>query len=147
MERGTAASTEQTCYCPAYTLSILMYPVDCSPPDMVKLIAESRLAAYDPVPYKHPVPARVARTQEQYRTWTRVWPVSMIMLREGPKALPITQGWEKGKRDWIGKEIGRVWRAAEAAGRRGEVSHFFSFALSLCGLPACPVRVRANLGG
>lgn len=107
-------------------LSILLFPVASAPDDIPTLIANSPLAAFNPVPYILPVPAVVARTHAQYLVWTQVWPVAMVVIREGPKAVPITPGWERVKREWIGKEIGKVWREAEAAGQRGEVSFFAS---------------------
>lgn len=93
-----------------------------APIDLPEMIKTSILAPFNPVPYILPVPAVVARTQEQYVIWTKVWPVAMVVIREGPKAVPITPGWERSKREWIGKEIGKVWREAQAAGARGEVS-------------------------
>lgn len=70
------------------------------------------------------VPTVLARTEAQLQEWTeKAWPVSYVPIREGPKAHPPkSAGWLRTKKEWIDREVAKVWRAAEEAGRRGEVS-------------------------
>lgn len=69
------------------------------------------------------VPATIARTDAQAEEWGKVWPVQMVHIREGPKALPRAKGWERAKEEWVRREGERVWKAAREAGERGEVSY------------------------
>lgn len=54
-----------------------------------------------------------------------MWPVQMIHIREGARAMPRGKGWERVKVEWIRKEAERVWRTARDAGEKGEVSLSF----------------------
>lgn len=111
------------------TISVLLFPVHTAPTDFATLFASSSLAttlaaAEIPLPevFQVDVPATIARTDAQAEEWGRVWPVQMVHIREGPKALPRSKGWERAKEIWIRREVERVWNAAKEAGERGEVS-------------------------
>lgn len=67
------------------------------------------------------MPSTIARTEAQGREWGKVWPVQMVHIREGPKALPRAKGWERVKKAWVRREGERVWKAALDAQKRGEV--------------------------
>ena len=73
------------------------------------------------------VPAQPAHTEKQAEEWNHVWPVTLVHIREGPKAAFRKKGWERGKMEWIEKEVGRVWGKAKEAGERGEVSRISLF--------------------
>ncbi|KAM0789684.1 hypothetical protein ACM66B_006545 [Microbotryomycetes sp. NB124-2] len=101
-------------------LSVLLFPVATAPADLQRLLLETSFAEVNPVPYVCAVPASVARTKEQAAEWGKVWPVAMMHIREGARALPRARGWEQVKEEWIQREAERVWRAALEAEKRGE---------------------------
>lgn len=61
-------------------------------------------------------------TDQQAHEWGKVWPVQVMHIREGAKALRKKKGWEKAKLEWIESQAKKVWERALDAGRRGEVS-------------------------
>ncbi|KAM0749917.1 hypothetical protein T439DRAFT_42353 [Meredithblackwellia eburnea MCA 4105] len=110
---------------PDSLISVLLCPISPTTPSLSDLNASlqsSPLANFDPVPqiYVVQVPATVARTEKQAEEWGKVWPVTMVHIREGPKALPRAKGWERCKKAWIKKEAEKVWKAAKEAEKRGE---------------------------
>ncbi|GAA5906305.1 hypothetical protein JCM5296_000310 [Sporobolomyces johnsonii] len=106
-------------------VSVLLFPVSSSPSDLHALLTASPLgAALSPLPVPEPyiidVPAQPARTDKQAEEWGKVWPVTIVHIREGAKALRRKKGWERAKLEWIQRETRRVWDKAQEAGRRGE---------------------------
>ncbi|GAA5930466.1 Tad3p [Sporobolomyces koalae] len=106
-------------------VSILLFPVATAPSDLVQLLASSALTqalAPEPIPalYTVDVPAQAAHTEKQAEDWNKVWPVTLVHIREGPKATMKKKGWERAKIEWSEKEIERVWTSAKEAGKRGE---------------------------
>lgn len=102
-------------------IAVVLFPVHQAPDNITELIANSTIAFLSPVPYITKVPATVARTEAQALEWGALWPVTIVHLREGSKALPKAKGWERAKAAWIKREGERVWKAANDAGQRGEV--------------------------
>ena len=114
-------------------VSILLFPVATAPPDLYDLLSSSPLTqalSPDPIPplYTVDVPAQAAHSEKQAEEWNKVWPVTLVHIREGPKATMKKKGWERAKMEWIEREIGKVWEKSKQAGERGEVStNFRSF--------------------
>lgn len=107
-------------------VSVLLFPVSSSPSDLHALLTSSPLgSALSPLPVPEPyiinVPAQPARTDKQAEEWGRVWPVTIVHIREGAKAVRRKKGWERAKLEWIEREMRGVWDKAKEAGRRGEV--------------------------
>lgn len=102
-------------------VSILLFPAETGPTNLDELLAASPLAFLEPKPYLVTVPATIARTEAQANEWGKLWPVTVVHIREGPKALPRAKGWERVKKAWIKREGERVWKAAHDAAARGEV--------------------------
>ncbi|GAA6006657.1 Tad3p [Rhodotorula paludigena] len=105
--------------------SVLLFPVASAPADLVALLAASPLAsalAPAPVPavYTVDVPAEAARTEKQAREWGAVWPVQVVHVREGAKAVKRKKGWERAQVEWVQRQAEKVWERAQEAGRRGE---------------------------
>ncbi|GAA5931678.1 hypothetical protein JCM1841_000456 [Sporobolomyces salmonicolor] len=106
-------------------VSVLLFPVSSSPSDLHALLTSSPLgSALSPLPVPEPyiinVPAQPARTDKQAEEWGRVWPVTIVHIREGAKAVRRKKGWERAKLEWIEREMRGVWDKAKEAGRRGE---------------------------
>lgn len=129
---------------PDTPVSVLLFPVATAPDDLLQQVSEwaqslslTSLAltscAQSSVeatrsshpelplhPYVVSVPSQIARTDQQAREWGRLWPVQMVHIREGPRARPRAQGWERVKQGWVRREGERVWAAAQAAAAQGE---------------------------
>lgn len=105
-------------------LTVLLFSSSTLPPDALSLLAVSPLASIASAPYTIPVPTTFARTQEQLEEWSKVWPVNIIPIREGPKASVKSTGWSRTKKEWIDGEVAKVLKAAKESQRRGEVSLF-----------------------
>ncbi|GAA5875125.1 hypothetical protein JCM16303_005018 [Sporobolomyces ruberrimus] len=106
-------------------VSILLFPVATAPPNLLELLSSSPLTSAlspDPIPelYTVDVPAQAAHTERQAEEWNKVWPVTLVHIREGPKATMKKKGWERAKMEWIEREIEKVWDKAKEAGQRGE---------------------------
>ncbi|GAA5976025.1 hypothetical protein JCM5350_000289 [Sporobolomyces pararoseus] len=106
-------------------VSILLFPVATAPPDLYDLLSSSPLTqalSPDPIPplYTVDVPAQAAHSEKQAEEWNKVWPVTLVHIREGPKATMKKKGWERAKMEWIEREIGKVWEKSKQAGERGE---------------------------
>ncbi|GAA6009764.1 hypothetical protein JCM11491_001090 [Sporobolomyces phaffii] len=106
-------------------VSILLFPVATAPHDLVQLLADSPLTnalSPEPIPslYTVDVPAQAAHTERQAEAWNEVWPVTLVHIREGPKATMKKKGWERAKLEWIESEVEKVWQHAREAGQRGE---------------------------
>ncbi|KPV73499.1 uncharacterized protein RHOBADRAFT_54718 [Rhodotorula graminis WP1] len=105
--------------------SVLLFPVGSAPPDLEDLLARSPIGkALEPGPppsiYTVGVPAAAARTDKQASEWGQVWPVQVVHVREGAKAIMRKKGWERAKLEWVERQARKVWERAEDAGRRGE---------------------------
>ncbi|KAK4051644.1 tRNA-specific adenosine deaminase subunit tad3 [Microbotryomycetes sp. JL201] len=101
-------------------LSVLLFPVATAPTNLQQLLKETSFGKVNSEPYVCAVPASVARTEEQAAEWGKVWPVAMMHIREGARALPRARGWEQVKEEWIQREAEDVWRAAVEAEQIGE---------------------------
>ncbi|KAK4701674.1 tRNA-specific adenosine deaminase 3, partial [Phenoliferia sp. Uapishka_3] len=101
-------------------ISVLLFPVSTAPANLTELLANSPIAFLSLTPYVVPAPSMIARTAAQALEWGEVWPVTMVHIREGPRALPKSKGWERVKKAWIKREGERVWKAAKDAATRGE---------------------------
>lgn len=107
--------------------SVLLFPVSSAPPNLAELLQASPVGQAllpEPLPplYTVEVPAEAAVTDQQAHEWGKVWPVQVMHIREGAKALRKKKGWEKAKLEWIESQAKKVWERALDAGRRGEVS-------------------------
>ncbi|KAJ8293198.1 tRNA-specific adenosine deaminase subunit tad3 [Rhodotorula toruloides] len=105
--------------------SILLFPVTSAPSNLVDLLTASPVAdilGSTPVPplYTVEVPAEAAHTEQQAEEWSKVWPVTIVHIREGAKATRKKKGWEKAKLEWVEQQARKVWERAEEAGRQGE---------------------------
>ncbi|TKA55697.1 hypothetical protein B0A53_02833 [Rhodotorula sp. CCFEE 5036] len=105
--------------------SVLLFPVSSAPPNLAELLQASPVGQAllpEPLPplYTVEVPAEAAVTDQQAHEWGKVWPVQVMHIREGAKALRKKKGWEKAKLEWIESQAKKVWERALDAGRRGE---------------------------
>lgn len=119
---SNAVSTTANTIC-----SVMLFPTSAAPDNLAELLADSPLAFMSPVPFKVQVPACIARTEEQCREWSKLWPVNMVLLRVGPNATIRHAGWARAKHEWVTKEGEKVWLAALEAQKRGEVSPSLSY--------------------
>ncbi|GAA6016511.1 hypothetical protein JCM10207_002822 [Rhodosporidiobolus poonsookiae] len=114
---------------------VLLWPVASAPPNLRELLSASpiaaALAASNPTaspdalaallePFVVDVPAQAAHTEEQATEWGKVWPVTVVHIREGAKATRRKRGWERAKLEWIEREARKVWNRADEAARLGE---------------------------
>ncbi|BGP26646.1 tRNA-specific adenosine deaminase subunit tad3 [Rhodotorula toruloides] len=105
--------------------SILLFPVTTAPTNLVDLLAASPVADIlepNPIPplYTVEVPVEAAHTEQQAEEWSKVWPVTIVHIREGAKATRKKKGWERAKLEWVEQQARKVWERAEEAGRQGE---------------------------
>ncbi|GAA5991638.1 hypothetical protein JCM10908_001067 [Rhodotorula pacifica] len=105
--------------------SVLLFPVSSAPPNLAELlqaspVGQALLPDLLPPLYTVEVPAEAAVTDQQAQEWGKVWPVQVMHIREGAKALRKKKGWEKAKLEWIESQAKKVWERALDAGRRGE---------------------------
>ncbi|SCZ98046.1 BZ3500_MvSof-1268-A1-R1_Chr3-3g06540 [Microbotryum saponariae] len=98
------------------SVSVLLFPVSSAPSNLSELLATHQ--PFNDVNitldlYTLLVPATIARTDAQAENWGQLWPVQTMHIREGPKAKPRAQGWERCKLEWVRSEAEKVWRAAK----------------------------------
>lgn len=108
---------------PDSLVTVLLLPTSTAPADLQDQISDWATSVgitQTPKIYVVTVPSAIARTDQQAREWGRLWPVQMVHIREGPRARPRAQGWERAKQQWVRREAERVWLAALDAHKRGE---------------------------
>ncbi|GAA5845807.1 hypothetical protein JCM3766R1_000321 [Sporobolomyces carnicolor] len=125
VEPTTEAPTRKGTLAADAPVSILLFPTASAPPNLAELLESSPLKdalSPDPIPpmYTVDVPAQPAHTEQQAQEWNKVWPVTLVHIREGPKATMKKKGWERAKMEWIEREMRKVWAKAKEAGQRGE---------------------------
>ncbi|SCV74797.1 BQ2448_7826 [Microbotryum intermedium] len=97
-------------------VSILLFPVSSAPSNLSQLLTNHQ--PFNDVNinlqlYTLSVPATIARTEAQAEEWGQLWPVQTMHIREGPKAKPRAQGWERCKLKWVRNEACKVWQQAK----------------------------------